>query len=369
MSDPYLKLFYQDPNFEVKHLFKNGNYNEVIKKITPNNADIILTSRKNTILHKACQFNLIELVEKLLKNGVTVDAKNFSNWTPLLIALYHGNIEIAQKLIDFGADYKIEAKHKFKILDVSIKGIQLESIKFVIKFIKEKRLSLKNFFTQDDDRNILDHLVTELNSSNVRKMNKFDLRVLQLECLKLILNNHEEFCNIIDNDNNSALFICIRWIFIYKDNKKFDKSILPIIVCKLRRILEFYKKCGKEIPSPEDIASEILRPISDIETIIDMVNNMNEQRLFDSAQYQITMRNFLNQNLKIVPEDLIKNITEFTTENSFHIVSGGGMIRYFIQEQIKKGEKSMQTKKIKNKVKNKSMKKVNNKNKKTQKHM
>lgn len=55
-------------------------------------------------LHFAAQFNHLEVVEMLLKAGISRDARNKVERTPLHVAAQEGNTEVVKFLISYGAD-------------------------------------------------------------------------------------------------------------------------------------------------------------------------------------------------------------------------------------------------------------------------
>ncbi|WP_428065646.1 ankyrin repeat domain-containing protein [Candidatus Proelusimicrobium volucris] len=55
-------------------------------------------------------------IQRLIKNGAEVNAKNSFGWTPLMLAIFNPNPEIKRTLIGYGANTKI----RNKIMDTAL---------------------------------------------------------------------------------------------------------------------------------------------------------------------------------------------------------------------------------------------------------
>ena len=53
---------------------------------------------------KAVENHKLESVKKFVANGVDVNAKDKDGWTPLMVSVWHGNLDIAKLLVENGAD-------------------------------------------------------------------------------------------------------------------------------------------------------------------------------------------------------------------------------------------------------------------------
>lgn len=82
----------------------NGNI-DIINFLISNNANI---NKRNyysmdTPLHKAVQFNHIEIVQLLIDAGVSINIFNVCRKSPLYIAYYNERLDIVNLLIKYGA--------------------------------------------------------------------------------------------------------------------------------------------------------------------------------------------------------------------------------------------------------------------------
>ncbi|KAK4878427.1 hypothetical protein RN001_010933 [Aquatica leii] len=95
-------------NANVQYLIDNGS------KIDDQDVD------KNTSLHYACMNNNVENVKVLLQNAANVNLFNVNKNPPLYYALCHNKSisQIAELLLDNGADPNFQNKYKYTVLDL-----------------------------------------------------------------------------------------------------------------------------------------------------------------------------------------------------------------------------------------------------------
>ncbi|XP_025409140.1 myotrophin-like [Sipha flava] len=65
--------------------------------------DINNVSNGRTMLHKACDYGHLDIVEYLIQNGADINKKDNFGITPLLCALWENHLRVAKYLIDKGA--------------------------------------------------------------------------------------------------------------------------------------------------------------------------------------------------------------------------------------------------------------------------
>lgn len=95
-------------------------------------ADVnIITDDGDTALSEACEGRIIEIVDRLLVHGATIDIYNSAN-PPIIAAVKGGNIDIVDRLIGMTADINIEDTFKRTPLSIVIKEKELEIIKLLI---------------------------------------------------------------------------------------------------------------------------------------------------------------------------------------------------------------------------------------------
>ncbi|XP_050530350.1 myotrophin-like [Daktulosphaira vitifoliae] len=78
---------------------------EQIQKFAKENSDWNVNNSTNgrTLLHKACDYGHLDIVEYLIQNGANIDKKDNFGITPLLCALWENHLKVAKYLIDNGA--------------------------------------------------------------------------------------------------------------------------------------------------------------------------------------------------------------------------------------------------------------------------
>jgi hypothetical protein len=106
----------------------NENIAEV-KRLLEEGTDVNQTERRyigRTALHMAAAKGNYDMVKLLLEHGATVDARDEGNNTPLLVAMLESQAEVAELLIDNGADIKIVQDYKGGSYGNAIKEIVVE---------------------------------------------------------------------------------------------------------------------------------------------------------------------------------------------------------------------------------------------------
>ncbi|VVC27339.1 Ankyrin repeat-containing domain,Ankyrin repeat [Cinara cedri] len=78
---------------------------EQLQRLTRENGnwDVNNVSNGRTMLHKACDFGHLDIVEYLIQNGADINKKDNFGITPLLCALWENHLSVAKYLIDKGA--------------------------------------------------------------------------------------------------------------------------------------------------------------------------------------------------------------------------------------------------------------------------
>jgi ankyrin repeat protein len=88
----------------------------------------------NSTLHLATQFQDTEVVELLLKCGVSVDVRNDDTSTPLHTALRLGRITVAKLLLRWGADVNARDKQDASPLHWAVRIGNLEIVQLLLRF-------------------------------------------------------------------------------------------------------------------------------------------------------------------------------------------------------------------------------------------
>lgn len=112
----------------------------------------IITEKGITALSTACQGGLIEIVDRLLAYGATIDIYN-SDMPPLIAAVIGSNINIVDRLIGMRADINIENSKGDTALIVAIRKKQLQ----IIKLLMDEGINTENI--GDIAKNQSHHLI------------------------------------------------------------------------------------------------------------------------------------------------------------------------------------------------------------------
>jgi ankyrin repeat protein len=118
---------------ELFEASQKGDY-ETVKRILAKYPDMKTVRRDGgwTLLHLS--FRSRELVEYLIDNGLDIEARSDSQWTPLHSQAYGGHIDGVELLLEHGAD--IEAKHAYDMTPL-ISSVRWDRIG-VAKLLVEK---------------------------------------------------------------------------------------------------------------------------------------------------------------------------------------------------------------------------------------
>eukprot|EP00056_Hartaetosiga_gracilis_P016800 m.5860 g.5860 ORF g.5860 m.5860 type:complete len:255 (+) comp4706_c0_seq2:104-868(+) len=126
-----------DHDVEVQKLHKAVKNDDLdsVEKITEKLPDIIdvMDSNGFSPLMNAASKGGKELVDHLLKNGADKDFETFSHKTPLMVACTNGHIEVAEKLINAGANVHAYDKGGVPIIHHAVDSKQTLLIEYLIK--------------------------------------------------------------------------------------------------------------------------------------------------------------------------------------------------------------------------------------------
>ena len=116
---------------------KKGNLTRVQKLLTPENINCRDSQGRNsTPLHLAAGYNNLEVAEFLLENGADVNAQDKGGLIPLHNASSYGHLDIAALLIRYNTVVNATDKWGFTPLHEAAQKVQLFSLqKFVLFFL------------------------------------------------------------------------------------------------------------------------------------------------------------------------------------------------------------------------------------------
>jgi ankyrin repeat protein len=117
---------------ELFQAAQKGDF-ETVKNLLTKYPDMKNVKRNGgwTLLHLS--FNSRELIEYLIENGLDIEARSDSQWTPLHSQAYGGHTDGVELLLEHGAD--IEAKHAYDInpLLSSIRWNRVDAAKLLVE--------------------------------------------------------------------------------------------------------------------------------------------------------------------------------------------------------------------------------------------
>ena len=125
-----------------KFIEKYKNNKTELKKLI-NTADIY----SKTPLHYAARDKDIEIAELLLQNGADVNAKQMMDWAPLHTAVLNEDLELAKLLVRFKADINIQNINNDTPLHVAIMQKPEKEILKIMRFLIESGADLNKTST------------------------------------------------------------------------------------------------------------------------------------------------------------------------------------------------------------------------------
>ena len=114
----------------IKYLVKKMDEK---KKGEETNTILDTLSDNGTILHKAVIYEIHDVIDYLIEQGVDINALNYANETALFLASEIGNIRIMEKLIEKGANPNIANITLMTPLLISICNNHMESIQLLLE--------------------------------------------------------------------------------------------------------------------------------------------------------------------------------------------------------------------------------------------
>lgn len=120
---------------ELDELLMNSSKGENIQQITElieagANINAVTTVQKETPLHIAVRYGHKEVAELLLNEGANVNAVERRKWTLLHTAVRSGKVEVAELLLDRGANVN------------AVDNIDMTPLHFAVKYVQEELVEL-----------------------------------------------------------------------------------------------------------------------------------------------------------------------------------------------------------------------------------
>ena len=84
------------------------NRPEMADLLLAHGADIHTRNKSQTLLHLVARYGKNDMVEYLLKRGMSTKRRDWLSWTPLMWASLQGKDDMVKKLIDWGSDVNVK---------------------------------------------------------------------------------------------------------------------------------------------------------------------------------------------------------------------------------------------------------------------
>ena len=119
----------------------------------------------NDNIHIACLYGDLKKIRALLRSGININARDFSNKTPLMYAAEDGAIETVNFLLDNGANLDdVDVKNESALI-IALKNYNINAAKILIE--NGANLGIKN----EENKDAL-QLANEINSKEIIELIK-----------------------------------------------------------------------------------------------------------------------------------------------------------------------------------------------------
>ncbi|MCK5582195.1 MAG: ankyrin repeat domain-containing protein [Elusimicrobiales bacterium] len=108
------------------------NKPEIADLLLKHGANINVRYKSQTLLHMACRWGKNDMVEYLLKKGLSVRKRDWLSWTPLMWASLQGKKDIVKTLVDWGADINATDVDKNTPLILAVWRGHADTAKFLV---------------------------------------------------------------------------------------------------------------------------------------------------------------------------------------------------------------------------------------------
>ncbi len=134
-----------DNEYELYNAVKSGDVKKVNELLTEKTKAMICPYYNQTLLHVAAHFGHLDIVKILIQMNCDIDAKDSSNRTPLTETIRDKHSNVAEYLIDRGADVNIITKDKYTALYWAIFNDMADTVKLIIKSGIDKQILQSEF--------------------------------------------------------------------------------------------------------------------------------------------------------------------------------------------------------------------------------
>ncbi len=213
-----------------------GNYDALNDILNAGKDVFISNSRGKDLLMIACENGYKDIAELLIEKGADINAYDENYWTPLFYATFNGHIDVVKFLLENGADYNSEdINGKLPFLLTNGMNHQ-KTFKIFQKFFKKYNIKIDEEIPTDDDSKYSKENNNYLKDSMPKNEKKYKYKEYSMEecanqlinavksgklsTLKRLLSKGYDV-NAQDEDGNTAL--------IYAIHKNFSGSVKFLI--------------------------------------------------------------------------------------------------------------------------------------------
>ena len=113
---------------------KDGSLNKIMAILfkAPDKVNFV-NANKETGLIAACRSGRVDIAQYLIENGADIEAKDKKGYTPLFIAVENQKPDIVKLLIEKGANVKIKTKFLVTLLIIASKKGNIDIIKMLVQ--------------------------------------------------------------------------------------------------------------------------------------------------------------------------------------------------------------------------------------------
>lgn len=226
-----------------------------------------LDKEKNTLLHHACHYGCIPLIQKLIESGIDVNQLNTQNQSAIsftLIKKATNRNEIINILLENNADIQTLDIYEKNALDYACENSEFNIINNILKYLPPKCINYyslkkamlgcdKNYLSSSQTIDILDSFLNHgfdinLTNTNNHNITRYLFAAKKLEIFQYALNKGANIFGL-DRENNDLLD------FIFKNyhnsGKKFcfmigehflGTDIFPVVIDRMNQKINYSSK-------------------------------------------------------------------------------------------------------------------------------
>ena len=287
--------------------FKENKVNSML-----NHIDINYTNQnQENFLHLIIIENRIESIKWLIKNGVDINAQDFSGITPLILACKYGFTDAVDELLKAGANSNIESHKGYMAIEFSVFNGYYQIYKKLKPLFKDinrenrKQQTLLNIAVKVENYKVVDDIFKDKNFKKTDEILFFKYTFANEEMLNKILDKFDNY-DKKDDKNRNILFYVV-------ENGIRSESIFNELV-----------ESGLDINCIDEDGNNILFHL--IEKIVFLEDSLKEMTLEEKEEIKPYIKDLINMIPIVLEQDIETRIYNNNNETVFTLAAKSNSI-------------------------------------------